>query len=109
MGGSEPPCPQGTCPGTGSPDKFKAKGAATLRTESDIMNEISQNGPVETGFTVYSDFMSYSGGIYQHKTGGQLGGHAVDCRLGRGERRQVLDRRQLVGHPVGREGLLPHP
>ena len=32
---------------------------------------------METGFTVYADFMSYSGGIYEHVTGGVRGGHAV--------------------------------
>jgi len=35
------------------------------------------NGPVEVSFTVYQDFMSYTGGIYKHTTGAQLGGHAV--------------------------------
>ncbi len=32
---------------------------------------------METGFTVYEDFMSYKGGVYHHVTGKQLGGHAV--------------------------------
>lgn len=32
---------------------------------------------METGFTVYEDFMSYSGGVYKHTSGAQLGGHAV--------------------------------
>lgn len=32
---------------------------------------------METGFTVYSDFMNYAGGIYQHTTGYVEGGHAV--------------------------------
>lgn len=36
-----------------------------------------KNGPVQTAFTVYADFMSYKSGVYQHKTGEQLGGHAV--------------------------------
>jgi len=35
------------------------------------------NGPVETGFTVYEDFMGYESGIYRHTSGGVLGGHAV--------------------------------
>ena len=30
-----------------------------------------------TRFDVYSDFMSYKGGIYKHVTGGRQGGHAV--------------------------------
>ena len=32
---------------------------------------------METGFMVYSDFMSYSGGIYQYTDGVLQGGHAV--------------------------------
>jgi len=32
---------------------------------------------METAFTVYEDFMSYSSGIYEHVTGKELGGHAV--------------------------------
>jgi len=34
-------------------------------------------GPVETAFTVYSDFENYAGGIYHHVSGGRAGGHAV--------------------------------
>jgi len=34
-------------------------------------------GPVETAFTVYSDFENYAGGIYHHVSGGMAGGHAV--------------------------------
>jgi cathepsin B len=32
---------------------------------------------METGFTVYEDFMNYKNGVYSHTTGKQLGGHAV--------------------------------
>jgi len=41
------------------------------------MNDIVAHGPVESGFSVYQDFMSYKSGVYQHKSGGLLGGHAV--------------------------------
>lgn len=34
-------------------------------------------GPVETAFTVYSDFENYAGGIYHHVSGSMAGGHAV--------------------------------
>jgi len=44
---------------------------------ADIQSDIYANGPVETGFTVYADFMSYESGIYQHVKGLQQGGHAV--------------------------------
>jgi cathepsin B len=49
----------------------------TFAGEQDIKIEIANHGPVVTGFTVYEDFMTYKGGIYQHVTGGDLGGHAV--------------------------------
>ena len=42
-----------------------------------IKAEIFANGPVETGFTVYEDFMSYQKGVYHYTTGAMLGGHAV--------------------------------
>lgn len=34
-------------------------------------------GAVEVGFTVFSDFMSYRGGVYKHLSGAMEGGHAV--------------------------------
>jgi len=42
-----------------------------------MMTEIYANGPIETAFDVYEDFLSYSGGVYKHTTGPLLGGHAV--------------------------------
>jgi len=42
-----------------------------------MQNEIYNNGPIEVAFSVYRDFMTYKTGVYQHKTGGLLGGHAV--------------------------------
>jgi len=42
-----------------------------------IMSEIINNGPVQTGFSVYQDFINYKSGVYQHTTGSFLGGHAV--------------------------------
>lgn len=44
---------------------------------SQIQQEIMTNGPVEVAFTVYSDFEQYTGGVYQHVSGDELGGHAV--------------------------------
>lgn len=41
------------------------------------MTEIMTHGPVEAAFTVYSDFLSYKSGVYQHTTGQALGGHAI--------------------------------
>jgi cathepsin B len=41
------------------------------------MKELMTNGPIEVAFTVYQDFMAYHGGVYSHKTGQMMGGHAV--------------------------------
>lgn len=35
------------------------------------------NGPVEASFTVYEDFLSYTGGVYNYTSGDALGGHAI--------------------------------
>jgi len=42
-----------------------------------IQMEIMKHGPVEAAFTVYADFPSYKSGVYQHKAGAALGGHAI--------------------------------
>jgi len=42
-----------------------------------IQTDIMNNGPVEASFSVYADFESYTGGVYVHKTGAYMGGHAV--------------------------------
>jgi len=51
--------------------------AYSLSGESDMKAEIYKSGPVEAAFSVYEDFLSYKSGVYQHTTGGFLGGHAV--------------------------------
>lgn len=56
--------------------------------EQKIKESIFAHGPVETGFTVYEDFMSYKSGIYSHKSGKMLGGHAVKI-VGWGEEEGV--------------------
>ena len=38
---------------------------------------IMEGGPVETAFTVYSDFENYVSGVYKHTSGQMMGGHAV--------------------------------
>lgn len=42
-----------------------------------MKNEIVNYGPLVVWMMVYTDFYSYSGGVYQHITGGQEGGHFV--------------------------------
>lgn len=45
--------------------------------EESIKNAIATYGTLQTGFTVYQDFMYYTKGIYQHKVNLVAGGHAV--------------------------------
>jgi cathepsin B len=58
-------------------DKRQANEAYSLRSVSDIQQDMLQHGPVTASFSVYSDFMTYQSGVYQHVTGSFLGGHAV--------------------------------
>lgn len=43
---------------------------------------------MQTGYTVYEDFYSYAGGVYQHIYGNSVGGHAV-AFIGYGEENGV--------------------
>jgi cathepsin B len=56
---------------------YKAKNAESYDTPAAIQAAILAGGPVQTAFTVYQDFMSYKSGVYVHKSGAELGGHAV--------------------------------
>lgn len=56
---------------------FGSKYYAVSRKVAEIQKEILKNGPVEVSFNVYEDFEHYSGGIYVHTAGDELGGHAV--------------------------------
>jgi len=57
--------------------KWFGKSAYSLSGEADMKAEIYRNGPVETAYTVYEDFLSYKSGVYQYQSGDELGGHAV--------------------------------
>lgn len=48
-----------------------------LTSPAAIKEDLYKNGPVNTGFVVYEDFMTYKSGVYKHESGGMLGGHAV--------------------------------
>jgi cathepsin B len=71
----------GVCKDTcadGSPIKtYQASSYYQTGSVENTMNDIMTHGPVESGFSVYQDFMAYKSGIYQHRSGGLLGGHAV--------------------------------
>uniref|UniRef100_A0A5S6QIV8 Pept_C1 domain-containing protein n=1 Tax=Trichuris muris TaxID=70415 RepID=A0A5S6QIV8_TRIMR len=54
----------------------KAKFLGAESTEK-IMQELYTNGPLVVAFYVYEDFLYYGRGVYEHKGGSFLGGHAV--------------------------------
>ena len=59
-------------------DKYSYQGKTqTASGEKAIQQMIMKGGPVETAFTVYSDFEMYTKGIYKHVSGEAAGGHAV--------------------------------
>ena len=75
-----PACKQSCIPGyTKSYNNDKHFGSTTYSVtgESFMKAEISKNGPIETAFSVYEDFMTYKSGVYWHRHGYYLGGHAV--------------------------------
>merc|ERR1711862_249563 len=67
-----------------SADKTRASRAYSVRGESQIMQELVDNGPLYVAFSVYSDFPTYKSGVYKHTTSSYLGGHAVTL-VGYGE------------------------
>jgi len=44
---------------------------------TDEIKEYLQDRPLVTGFDVYADFYSYTEGVYEHVSGGYVGGHMV--------------------------------
>jgi len=60
-------------------DKVKGLKAFSLSSEQGMQTAIMTTGPLSVAFSVYSDFPTYKSGVYQHKTGSFLGGHAVEA------------------------------
>jgi len=92
LNNTKKPCPSNEYPSASCPSQCDSSWtgpawSADLHTassvytvdsgEQGIMQEIFTNGPVETAFTVYQDFLSYKNGVYQYTWGDELGGHAV--------------------------------
>ena len=69
---SVPPCKDGS-----EWKVYKAKNTKDYTNVDAIKKTVMEDGYIQTGFSVYSDFMSYKGGIYEHKSGYLMGGHAV--------------------------------
>lgn len=64
------------CPSSAKVE-HKIGGWASTKDANTIKNALHNNGPVYAGFAVYNDFMSYTGGYYEYKTGSLRGYHAV--------------------------------
>jgi len=71
-------CSESTYSKSYSDDKTKGQSAYSVQGENDIQNELMKHGPLAVAFTVYADFPTYKSGVYQHVSGGMLGGHAVE-------------------------------
>jgi len=73
-----PKCPN-TCKNgkTWSASKHFGSKVYSVSGEQRIMQEIFANGPVETTFSVYQDFLAYKSGVYKRTSSQYLGGHAV--------------------------------
>jgi len=98
VNGTRPPCEEGgstpkchrSCSNSHyakNYDQDKTYGQAphdVKHEQKHIMKELMTNGPTETAFSVYEDFVNYKSGVYKHVNGKMLGGHAVRL-LGWGE------------------------
>lgn len=80
--GSVGQCPK-TCIDSSAITLYKAKSSKPVG-KKDMQMEIMTNGPIQGAFSVYQDFMHYSSGVYAHKSGSLLGGHAIEI-VGWGE------------------------
>jgi cathepsin B len=58
-------------------DKVKGASSYGISGVDNIKMEIMTHGTVTAAFTVYTDFPTYSSGVYQHLTGEAEGGHAI--------------------------------
>ena len=76
--GSVPACPF-KCTGKGEWIKYQCKQDTVFNAVDNNakMTELYNNGPIENGFAVYKDFMSYKSGVYYHVSGGLEGFHAT--------------------------------
>jgi cathepsin B len=55
-----------------------ASGYAVGNGVEGMQQELFENGPIVSAFTVYEDFYNYVSGVYEHVSGGEVGGHAVE-------------------------------
>lgn len=77
--GTVAPCPTSCTAANSTFQHYNVKAGTVneLQGVVAIQQEILANGPVETAFSVFYDFMNYESGVYQHTQGPFVGGHAV--------------------------------
>jgi len=61
----------------GTYKKYRAAGYTQFSSVDEIKTSLVNEGPVETGFNVYADFMNYKSGVYKQTSSQLMGGHAV--------------------------------
>lgn len=70
-------CSEGKYGKSYADDKIKATSSYSLRSVTDIQQDMMKYGSVTGAFTVYADFPTYKSGVYHHTSGSALGGHAI--------------------------------
>jgi cathepsin B len=76
---STPKCPKTCTDGSSfASTKVRASKVYSISGEENVMKQLVANGPVTAAFTVYADFLTYQSGVYQHVSGDELGGHAIE-------------------------------
>jgi cathepsin B len=74
-----PDCPEKCVTPSEKYRLYKAKRGSSkpITCALQMQKEIMANGPVQTGFMVFEDFLHYKNGIYKALSKKQLGGHAI--------------------------------
>lgn len=71
-------CPNAGYPGSWASDKHMAKTQYNVNSVNAAMTDMVSRGSLVAAFEVYSDFLTYTGGVYKKTKGATaLGGHAV--------------------------------
>lgn len=81
-GGTSGQCPTNDfnnhrCPSGATFRKFHASSYTQFTNNCDVKKSLMNEGPVETAFLVFTDFFSYSGGVYVSSCESMAGAHAV--------------------------------
>jgi len=70
-------CEAGYAKNSFAKDKHFAASSYSVSGVENMQKELMELGTLSVAFTVYEDFEAYTSGVYSHKSGKSLGGHAV--------------------------------